>query len=471
MTNLLKEEYWYRNRQDKVILSQAQKLIFSRYCDNINSTYVVECSRQLGKTYFGCFLADKTARENPNCQVRLATAFQVDIESIIVPNFKNVLSTCPESLKPTFKSAKATYNYPNGSQVVLVGLDKSPDKLRGNRIRLVIIEEAGFVDSDILKYVLDSVVAGAQLREKDARTVLISTPPIEGQDHTFCEIADEMEFCGSYIKITIDDSGLPIDQIKAFENKLGGRDSIAFRREALCERIIDSDRSLIREWDDKYIQDLQRDQYYNYYHKLIGMDLGRVDHTAIIFGYYDFKRAALVIEDELTLNGPDWTTVTLSQQLKMKENSLWGEKPPFNRISDNNNPHLLQDLSSLHNTYFTAVTKDSSLEAMVNRVREFVAQGRIIVNPRCKLLIGSLKYGTWDKNRKQFSRSKTYGHMDHLAALMYLLIHTPTNSNPIPLDHGHTNTTSWLHNIKNQSTKNADTLTKSLIPKRKSTLF
>ncbi len=455
-------ENWLRGRQAVAVLNDAQKRIQAVFDAKLDSTLVVECSRQLGKTYWACFLADLVARTNPGCQIRLATAFHVDIEPIIVPNYKKVLTTCPESIKPKYK--RSCYTYSNGSQVLLVGLDKNPDKLRGNRIRLIIIEEAGFVDSDKLEYVLDSVIAGAQIREPEARTVLISTPPPEGQDHQFCVVADLMALRGSYIKINIDESGLSPEAIEEFARKLGGRDSIAFRREGLCERVIDKSRALCEEWDDKFIQEIEQTEFFQYYHKLVSQDLGRVDNTALIYGYYDFKLAALVITHESTLNGPEWTTLTLKAEIADKERAAFGEHKVFRRISDNNNPHLLQDLGSIHNVHFMPVTKESSLEQMVNRVREWVKAGRIIIHPRCKMTIGCMK-GVWDKNRKEFAKSKVYGHYDHFAALMYCLIHTPVHSNPVPATHGFENHKSWMGNIKNQpASKNAQTIQKLFAP-------
>jgi hypothetical protein len=44
--------------------------------------------------------------------------------------------------------------------------------------------------------------------------------------------------------------------------------------------------------------------------------------------------------------------------LLAKELALWGEFKAFRRVSDNNNPHLLTDLASLHNiAHFMPVKK------------------------------------------------------------------------------------------------------------------
>jgi len=69
---------------------------------------------------------------------------------------------------------------------------------------------------------------------------------------------------------------------------------------------------------------------------------------------------------------------------------------------------------------------------MVNNVRIEINKGRIRVHPRCKQLVGSLNFGVWEDNRKQFARSNTFGHFDAFAALMYLLRSVDYVTNPIP---------------------------------------
>ncbi len=117
-------------------------------------------------------------------------------------------------------------------------------------------------------------------------------------------------------------------------------------------------------------------------------------------------------------------------------------------------------------------TNKESLDAMVNEVRIMVGEGKIIIHPRCIKLIGCLKYGIWDKHRKEFARDKVYGHYDHFAALVYLVRNLAKHSNPIPADHGFVNHKSWLLNIKDKDrSPNARTIGNALIPKRKKLTF
>lgn len=492
----IEREFWHRGNLD-FKLHDGQKLIDKTLQNLKGQLIVLNCSRQFGKTYWGVSKAIGLAIRKKNARIRIGTAFLTDLTELIIPAFDTILDDCPESIKPKYKVQGSKYVFPNGSEIKLVGLDKSPNGLRGNSLDLILLEEAGFISN--LDYIYTSVIVPTTTHRPECKIILISTPP-STPAHPFADTyVPRAELEGSYASFTIfDNPMLGPETILRLMNETGcviPKDgtaygvieeilktkkvvfpeswviSTSFKREYLSQFILDDDLALVREWsasNDVYIQEVKRDEYYPYYHKLVGMDMGRKDHTALIFGYYDFKRAALIIEDELTMYGPGWTTITLKDAIKAKELELWTEDmKAFRRVADTNNPGLLTDLSSLHNLFFMPVKKEASLEQMVNRVREWVKQGRIIIHPRCKMLIGCLKYGIWDKKRQEFARSKIYGHFDHFAALQYLLIHTPSTTNPIPATHGHANHRSWLGNIdKTGASKNAQTINKLFGPKR-----
>jgi hypothetical protein len=279
---------------------------------------------------------------------------------------------------------------------------------------LIILDEVGFTSN--LDYIYKSVIIPATTHRPDAKIILISTPP-STPAHAFLDYAQRAEVEGGYAMFTIYDNPM-IDEatIERLKKESGGEHTTTFRREYLCEFITDTDLAIIPEWHDNCIQDIPRDEYYSYYHKYVGMDLGVKDFTALIFGYYDFKQAKLIIEDEFKMHGPTMNTEKLVAEIKAKELELWETQVPFRRISDNNNLHLLQDFSYLHNLVFTATNKDT-LEAMINEVRIMVAAGQIIIHPRCKQLIGCLKYGVWTMKKDKFARSSVYGHFDSLAWL------------------------------------------------------
>lgn len=458
-----KDEQWYRGNLHWKLHS-AQKLIKKSFDSITGQLFVGNCSRQFGKTYWAVTEAISIAIKKPKSQIRYGAAFQSDLLDFIIPAFQKALEDCPPSIKGKYKSSGTSFVFPNGSRIKLVGLDKNPNGLRGNTLDLIILDECGFVSN--LDYIYKSVIIPATTHRRDAKVILISTPP-STPAHAFIDYAQRAEKEGSYAMFTVyQNPMLDEETIQRLMKEAGGANSTTWRREYLCEFITDSDLAIIPEWQDSYIADVPRDQYYQYYHKYVGMDLGVKDKTAVIFGYYDFKKASVIIEDEMEMSGSQMTTELLANTIKLKEKEVWKETPPFRRISDNNNPLLIQDLSSLHNLVFTSTDKDT-LEVMINEVRIMVQNGQVIINPKCLMLIGCLKYGVWDMKKKAFARSNTYGHFDHLAALIYLVRNLAKHSNPIPVDHGHSNHSSWLGNVKNQinSTHNARILREALVHK------
>lgn len=395
--------------------------------------FVGNISRQWGKSFWGCSKADETARKKPKSRIKLATAFQTDLVEFILPTFDALFETCPDHLKPKYKIQGSKWIYPNGSEVKLVGLDKSPNSLRGNVIDLIVIDEAGFVSD--LDYVYKSIIIPATLHRPNCRVIFLSTPP-STPAHSFVDFAQKAELEGGYAKLDIyTNPRITQDDINRMARELGGVESTSFRRECLCEFVTDEGSQIIPEWDQKFVVANEPDEFRSYYHNYVSMDLGVKDFTLVLFGHYDFKRATLVIEDEIKLNGPTLTTQIIKDTIEGYEKRLWPNWKTYRRIADNNNPQLLQDLSIMHRMGFVSTDKDK-LETMINETRMLIQQGRVEVHPRCEQLIGCLRYGVWDTSKKKFARSMTYGHFDALAALVYLCRNIDYHSNPVPHTHG-----------------------------------
>jgi hypothetical protein len=423
-------ERWIRGRLDYK-LHAGQTLIRSAYRSSLNQLYVGECARQFGKSFLLIVEAMETAIKKPRARIKYATAFLTDLEEFILPGFATILEDCPRDLRPKFKAQKSKWVFKNGSEIKLVGLDRKPNGLRGNVIDLIILDEAGFMSR--LDYLYKSVIIPATTHRPNCRILVFSTPP-ETPAHEFLDYVQKAEYEGGYCKFTIYDNPMvDAKTIARLMKESGGEKSTTWRREYLCEHCTDANLAIIAEWLDDYIKEVKEDIYTPFYHRYVSMDLGVKDNTAVIFGYYDFLKAQLIIEDEYLINGPELTTQILKDEIEKKEKELWKDKKPYLRVSDNNNPLLLQDLSHLHNLHFIGTDK-GRLEEMVNTVKMMVRVGSIVVHPRCKQLKGCLKYGVWDKKREKFAQSKVYGHFDALAALIYLVRNLNKTTNPVPRD-------------------------------------
>lgn len=424
-------ERWLRGRLNYK-LHEGQKQIEEKVESSKEQLFVGEIARQFGKSFWLVKKALEKAFQKPNAKVKYGTAFQTDLLEFILPAFATVMEDCPEDLKPVYKSQKSKFILPhNGSEIKLVGLDRKPNGLRGNVIDLIILDEAAFMSR--LDYLYRSVIIPATTHRPDCRILIFSTPP-DTPAHEFIEFVEKAECEGGYCKFTIYDNPL-VDEatIARLMKESGGEESTTWKREYLCMHVTDANLAIVPEWKDEFVEEVATDEYYPFYHRYVAMDLGVRDHTAVLFGYYDFLKAQLIIEDEYVVNGPELTTESLQAEIKEKEEEIWQGKKIHLRISDNNNPLLLQDLSHLHSLHFIPTDK-GRIEEMVNTLKMMVREGAILIHPKCKQLRGCLKYGVWDKNRDKFARSKVYGHFDALAALIYLVRNLNKSTNPIPYD-------------------------------------
>lgn len=468
-------ENWHRGRLEWKFHA-GQLVINDAYQKVHGNLFVCNIARQFGKSYWAVGYAISFALRNPKSQIRYGAAFHTDLAEFILPAFDKILEDCPQSIKPIYKRARSEYIFKNDSRIKLVGVDRKPNGLRGNTLDLIILDEVGFISN--LEYLYKSVIIPSTTHRPNAKVIMVSTPP-STPAHAFTTFCQKAQGEGSYVELDIYKNPLINEAtIARLMEESGGESSTTWKREYLCQMVTDSDLAIIPEWSDELIQDIERDEYFKYYHKYVGLDLGVKDLSAGIFGHYDFKRAALIIEDEFDTakEGSSLNTERLVRLIREKEKQLWGEGPegkpfePFRRIADNNWPLVINDFSYLHSLTFIATDKDL-LEAMINELRILIQNKRILIHPRCKKLIGCLKFGVWDEKKKGFARSTLYGHFDHLAALIYLTRNIAQHTNPIPATHGFEGHRSWKHNLDTSGrSPNVQTFKKLLTRPKKPTL-
>lgn len=397
--------------------------------------FVLNIARRFGKSTILCLISLEEALRTQRSQIRYASPSGKELRKAILPIINNFLDTCPDELKPTFNTVDMAYKFPNRSQIHLSGVNQGhADDLRGSAAHLIVVDEAAQIDD--LEYLVQSVLM-PQTLTTDAITIMASTPAVS-QDHDFYTYYLEAKLNNYLAEFDIyHNTSLSPKRIEQIKKDCGGENDTTWQREYLALWVQDAELDIIPEWTDKYIKKPNRADLFAYYHRYTSMDIGVVDKTAIIYGYYDFKRATLVIEHEDVMNGYDLTTDKIHKAVKKSEKMLWGSDDVYKRISDNNNLILLHDLSAMHDMYFLPTNKDN-LDAMVNEVRMFIKQGRLEVSPACTQLIGCLKHGIWStsKTRREFARSKTLGHMDALSALVYLIRNLNMQDNPVPANLG-----------------------------------
>lgn len=419
----------------------AQLDIYEAVNNTTGSTFVINCGRQIGKSFMLCGYAIEYALQHPGAKICYLAPTAKAVKKIILPRIKEILKDCPRDLLPEYKVNESVYQFHNGSELHIAGTDADrAENLRGQVFHMVICDEAGFMDK--LDYVVSSILRPLT-STVSGKIILSSTPPISPA-HPFKKMADQAKLDGNYIKKTIEDNPLIPEKIKAqYMHESGGKDSVAWRREYMAEFIQDEKEAVIPEATEQklieitktiipYQQGVQpeanqivRPLFYDAY---TVADLGWTDNTGLLFGYWDFYNATLVIEDEAMFNKPN--SKKIADIIKEKETSLWGDRKPYMRFCDGD-PIIVSDLNTLHNLSFSQ-TRNDELEASVNAVRLFVQDNKIAIHPRCKNLLVQLGSATWDASRKKFIRTADHGHFDLVAALIYMIRNIKRHKNPYP---------------------------------------
>lgn len=362
-------------------LHKGQLIIDAALKKSEKKLFVLNISRQYGKTYWLALTALRQALKYDKQVIKIGTAFLTDLEEFIIPAFDKILEDCPEEIRTTIKydKTRSKFTFANGSQIKLIGLDRKPNGLRGNTIDMILLDECGFISN--LEYLYKSVIVPTTIHRPNARIILVSTPP-KSPDHYFVELCKRAERDNGYAHFTIYDNPMMTQEvIESLIEECGGIETTDWKREYLAQFAIDSNYQIIREWDDKYIQDYEPSEFDGFYFRYVSMDLGVRDFTAVLFGTWDFKRACLFVQDEITMSGTEMNTLLLKDAIEAKEKEVFGQHKPYRRISDNNNLMLLQDLGTLHKLHFAPTNKDT-IEAMVNEVRLLVGAGKIRISPK-----------------------------------------------------------------------------------------
>lgn len=359
---------------------------------------------------------------------------------MVGPNFREILADCPPDLRPAWSSIDSLYRFPNGAEIHFGSAnDGRADSNRGQRAHLCLVEEAGFVDD--LDYLVTSVLL-PQTKTTGGQIILISTPAVTPA-HAWGAFVAKARARGAHILRTIDDDKHTSEREKeVLITEMGGRRSSRARRELWCEHIVDETRAVVPEFDDERAKRLVCEAPAPTHEQpLVSLDLGWADRTGVLFGYYDFRRAKLVVQDELLLTRS--RTDQIVSESKAREIALWPapKRPPM-RVCDA--PLLvIQDISTFHQWPVAAPPKDD-LEAMVNELRLWTQADRLHIDPRCRALVAQLRAAIWNTSRKAFERTSE-GHFDLVASLIYMVRMAPVSENPYPASDE--SVTQWTHHV------------------------
>lgn len=464
---------WNAERQTEAYRRRIREL--GAQFDNL---WVDEKGRRWGKTAKWLIVAMIEAIQRPGSRGMIATPLQKSIGGIIVPLTKLLFGDAPDGYFPEYKGTNAAsgdheclYISATDSSIKLVGLDKHSDALRGSYLDYCIVSEAGFVTG------LEETVRAAiypQFSRRPWAWIALETSTPRTADHEFFQFREDAQKRGCYSLSTIEDNTeLTPEDIETEIARAGGRDHPTCKRELFCVVARDPEDSVVPEFDEtRHV--VKPGQVPAYAHCYTAADPGTRDPFGMIWGYVDWARDKLVIqrswaksnastaesadmckriEQELwgtqhgtALSNPTIPTMTILDAVRTRGGLVWEPPPntvtywdesrrtfvpnPYLRVSDTA-AQVILDMSVLYGLNFYPTAKDDA-EAALNAVRFAFQQNKIEIWEDAGPLIAQLRSGQWNEHRTDWERGSVLGHLDCLAALIYLWRNVRRHLNPNP---------------------------------------
>lgn len=384
------------------------------------------CSRRIGKTTMKLLKAHQDARNGFDVRYCYPTLLQA--EEVLVPMFEEMFETCPDDVRPKFSAKHLCWEYPNGA-VKLGGADtrRAANRLRGKGVNRFYMDEACFFEE--FTYVMKDV-ALPQLFTSNGTMWLSSTPP-ESPAHPSVAVFEECKAAGAIAHHTlwVTEPYYGRDRIEEFIREAGGEGSTTADREYYAKVVPDAKRAIVPEFskhEDLIVRESERPKYCFKY--TVG-DFGFNDLTVVVFAYYDFERAKIVIEDEVVAERE--SSMTVANLVVAKEDELWGKGAKPQRVADAD-LQLLADMIAHNGCVFVPPNKTDA-DAALNAVRMHCSKLQIEINPRCHVTIAHLRNGIWNSARTSYERVDGFGHFDAVDAVKYLVRHVDKGANPFPV--------------------------------------
>lgn len=402
--------------------------------------FYIESTRRLGKSSLLLLLFAEECISSKGRKCGFFAPVKDGLLDYIEPLIQRTFEGCPDELRPRLDRQRFMLRFPNGSNIIFRGSNNQQHRIRrGQEFHLAGIDEARDVDN--LENLIESVVFPS-LFSTDGYLIISSTPA-DTRNHPLFRYREQALVEGWFSQISIweaheiDPDAYPLELINEWKEEItkaiDGQE--IWEREFECKWVINKRKMAVPEWDTSAMAKLfDPDPYYQFYHHYVGIDWGYKDFTALVFATWNFRRARLEVEGELTFQGKDVRSDLIAERIELMSKHLWKDKETYRQVSDSADPILINELNKFKDMGFIPVQKAHTLEAMLNEFRVLVAQGKVFVSPKCRMLINNLETAVWDDKRAKLDQDLFAHHFDHLMALVYLTRMLDVSVNPIPRD-------------------------------------
>lgn len=410
---------WRRGLLEWKLWDQQRQIYDVVRTINIAGVIVILCARQFGKSFLGTLMAVEDCLRYPGYTIPVVGPTIKQTVDIVHQAMRLIMRDAPPGLIKRSKSE--TRWYIGDSELVVGGFDtQTATRQRGKRALKIYVEEVVDSNPDQYRESIRSDLGPMLTHSPMPQMIFLTTPP-RTPDHPFIvETMPEAKLNGSFFCYTIDDNKkLTPDQYEACVRRSGGRNSIEFRREYLCEIVRDTTIVVITDFDQR--RHVGRRQFESEQRYRVAIDWGGVrDLTVALLHTYDYTSDTDVILHEMVFPANTDTEKIVNALRKWEEH--------FNieaKIADVPG-QLHVDLTA--KGYSVQAPMKQDWQAGINYMNTRFSLDKIVISPDCPFLLQSVESGTFNKSKTDFERTLALGHCDGLAALMYGLRSTPRDN-------------------------------------------
>ena len=295
--------------------------------------------------------------------------------------FKEILTKWKLAPKyVTVRESDFRISFPNGSEIIFMGLDEETKLLSLNNIGCIFIEEVFEVPKSIVEQ-LNLRLRGTTKNQQ----IIMAFNPISKHHwlHDFCEVNPPSSFL--YTHSTYKDNPFLQEQYLAELEEMAVRNPQKYRVYGKGEWGIDSEGLVLQNWSTQEFDPMSLSALG--LERRIGMDLGWIDPTAIIDTLYDREKHIIYVFQEFYKSG-----CQLSEVVSAIGDMNLGKTRIY---VDSAEPKAIQYFKN-KGINATGCTKGKD---SVKTGLKFLQDHTIVVHPRCKNFIRELENFSYIKSK------------------------------------------------------------------------
>ena len=286
-------------------------------------------------------------------------------------------------LTPYVKIRETDFNirFPNGSEIIFMGLDEETKLLSLNGVSVIFIEEAYEVPKSIVEQL--NLRLRGQIKNQQ---IIMAFNPISRNHwlYDFCEVNPPKSFL--YTNSTYKDNPFLTKEYISALDEMAIRNPAKYRIYGKGEWGVDSEGLVITNWEQSDFDAMQLAKE-GLEHRA-GIDLGWIDKTAIIDTLYDRENHIIYVFNEFYKSGCQLSEIAEAiEKMNLKKTKIYVDSAEPRSIQYFRNEGI--------NAVGAAKGKDSVKAGLM-----FLQDNKIIVSPQCQSLITELENFSYIRSKQ-----------------------------------------------------------------------